>query len=178
MTAREFEALKGIARKGGVAHPAWMAARLGVSLEYVRLLCATLLRDDYVDVSEDGKYQLTVKGKLELHRRGVLNKWHPEDLELLPKEVRQKLAHELADEIKKEVSSTIGELVEGFPRGRRGIREAEEAGITISTDYAFPLESTRLEHSLGARAEKETKGKADEIDAATKAFERLGKKKE
>lgn len=179
MTSREFEALKGIARKRGAAHPSWIAARLGVSMEYVRLLCSTLLRDDYVDVTSEGLYILTARGKLELHRRGVLKniEWRPEDLELLPPEVRQKLAHELADEIKKEVGSTIGSLVEGLPRESRG-RAAKETGeIKIKTDYAFPLESERLEHTLGGRAEKERKGKAEGIDAAAKALKKFGKKK-
>lgn len=170
MTAREFETLKGIARKGGSAHPAWIAGRLGVSVDYVRLLCAALVRDDYVDVTPEGFYTLTAKGKRELFERGVIRDWQAEDLELLPPEVRQKLAHELADEIKKEVGSTIGELVERLPRKGR-------EDIQIRTDYVFPLESARLEHNLGARAEKEKTGKADKIEEAAKALKALGKKK-
>lgn len=178
MTAREFEALKGIARKGGAAHPAWIAARVGVSMEYVRTLCAALVRDDYVDVNPEGLYVLTPKGKLELHRRGVFKEWRPEDLELLPPEMRRTLAHELADEIKKEVGGAIGEMVEGLPRRGRGVSgEAEGQDIKIKTDYAFPLESARLEHNLGTRAEKERTGKADKIEEAAKALKALGKKK-
>lgn len=178
MTAREFETLKGIARKGGSAHPAWIAARLGVSVDYVRLLCAALVRDDYVDVTSEGLYTLTAKGKRELFERGVIKDWQAEDLELLPAGVRQKLAHELADEIKKEVGSTIGELVERLPRrGRGGGGPAGEEEIKIRTDYVFPLESARLEHNLGARAEKERTGKADKIEEAAKALKALGKKK-
>lgn len=176
MTSREFETLKGIARKGGSAHPSWIAARLGVSPEYVRLLCGALMREDYIDLTDGGLYQLTPKGKLMLHERGVL-KLALQDLELLPKEVRQRLAHELADEIKKEVGGAIGSLVEDLPRGRRrGMRE-EEGEIKIKTDYAFPAESARLEHTLGGRAEKEKSGKREKIDEAAKVLKKLGKKK-
>lgn len=178
MTAREFEALKGIARKGGAAHPAWIAARLGVSHDYVRMLCATLVREDYVDVNEAGLYVLTSKGKRELFARGVLKEWQAEDLELLPPEVRKTLAHELADEIKKEVGGAIGDLVAGLPRGRRGAGGAEGEEIKMRTDYAFPLASARLEHNLGTRAEKERTGKADKIEEAAKAFAKLGKEKQ
>lgn len=179
MTAREFEALKGIARKGGTAHPAWIAARLGVSNDYVRMLGATLMREDYVDVTEEGLYVLTAKGKRELFARGVLKEWQAEDLELLPPEVRRTLAHELADEIKKEVGGAIGDLVAGLPRGRRGAVSGMEGDeIKIGTDYSFlPSEGTQLEHNLGTRAEKEQTGKADIIEEAARALRRLGKNK-
>lgn len=178
MTTREFETLKGIARKGSAAHPAWIAARLGVSNDYARLLCATLVREDYVDVTEAGLYALTPKGKRELFARGVLKEWRPEDLEMLPSEARKMFAHELADEIKKEIGGAIGEMVEGLPRGRRGAGGGMEGdGIKIKTDYVFPLTSARLEHNLGTRPEKERTGKADKIEEAAKAFEKLEKKK-
>ncbi len=178
MTAREFEALKGIARKGAAAHPAWLAVRLGVSVQYVRVLCATLVREDYADVTPDGLYTLSAKGRRELFARGVFKQWEGEALELLPPEVRQKLAHELADEIKKEVGSTVQDFVERLPRRARGVGEpAEEAEIQIRTDYSFlPPEGARLEHTLGTRAEKECTGRADKIEEAAKAFRRLGKK--
>lgn len=174
MTAREYEALKGIARGGGTASAAWIAVRLGVSPEYVRMLCAALVRDDLVDVTPKGRYTLTPRGKRALYERGVLTRWHPEELELLPPDVRKKLARELADEIKKEVGGAIGSLVGERSRERSAATGKE--GVTIRTDYTFPAEVVALEHTLGDRAEREVTTRADRIDEATRTLEEVSRR--
>lgn len=174
MTAREYEALRGIARRGGTTSAAQIAGRIGVSREYVRVLCATLVRDDLVDVTPEGRYTLTPRGKRALYERGVLTRWHPEELELLPPDVRKKLAHELADEIKKEVGGAIGSLV--GERSRKGAVTVGREGITIRSDYTFPHEDVALEHTLGDRAEREVTTRADRIDEATRTLEEVSRR--
>lgn len=174
MTAREFEALRGIARKGGAVSVAWIAARLGVSSEYVRMLCAALVRDDVVDVTPEGCYVLTPRGKRALHERGVRMGWSPEELEILPPEVRKQLAHELADAIKQEVGGALGSLVGALPRERA--EAARAAGVAIRTDYTFPQETVALEHTLEDRAEREVTAHADRIEEAAEALGRIGRK--
>lgn len=174
MTAREYEALRGIARRGGTASAAQVAARIGVSREYVRVLCASLMRDDFVDVTPEGRYTLTPRGKRALYERGGRTRWHPEELELLPPDVRKKLAHELADEIKKEVGGAIGSLV--GERSREGAVTVRREGITIRSDYTFPHEDVALEHTLGDRAEREVTTRADRIDEATRTLEEVSRR--
>lgn len=173
MTARELEALLGIVWHGGTAHPAQLVAKLGITLTYARLLCAALLRQDYVEAVAGDRYQITGKGRRTLtgHRMPEGGDW---GLDLFPPAVRQQLARELADEFKKEVAGTIGAMAGALPgrwggAGEEGAREP----IRIRTDYAFPTERVRLEHTLGERAEKETTGDAGAVERAAQALERF-----
>ena len=61
----ELELLKIIRDEGGEANLGVVAHKLGSSwgLDYVRLVCNSLGRADYIDVLSSGKLRITAKGK-------------------------------------------------------------------------------------------------------------------
>ena len=67
----ELEVLKIIRDEGGETNPHVVARKLGSSWEpdYVRLICNSLGRADYIDVLSSGKLRITAKGKAAVERK-------------------------------------------------------------------------------------------------------------
>jgi len=66
----ELEVLKIIGGEGDETTPQVVARKLGSQwgLDYVRLLCDSLGRADYIDVLSSGKLRITAKGKAAVGR--------------------------------------------------------------------------------------------------------------
>jgi len=60
----ELQILRIIRGEGGETTPGLVSRKLGSSwgIDYIRLLCNSLGRDDYIDVLKSGKLIITAKG--------------------------------------------------------------------------------------------------------------------
>ena len=67
----ELEVLKILRDEGGETNLRVVAHKLGSSwgLDYVRLICNSLGRADYIDVLSSGKLRITAKGKTAVERK-------------------------------------------------------------------------------------------------------------
>lgn len=74
----EMKALKIIAEEGGSTVFAVISRKMGIEYSYARLLCMSLGKADYIDITPDGKCKITSKGEKELEKKGLyygLNAW-------------------------------------------------------------------------------------------------------
>ncbi|MDA2936940.1 hypothetical protein MYX75_01580 [Acidobacteria bacterium AH-259-A15] len=64
----EMKALKIIAEKGGETNFGVISRRMRVNHDYARLLCMSLGRADYIDITPGGRCKITSKGEKELDK--------------------------------------------------------------------------------------------------------------
>ncbi|MDI6889679.1 MAG: hypothetical protein QMC83_01890 [Thermodesulfovibrionales bacterium] len=62
-TGSELRALKIINEEGGEIPVQVVSRRMGIEITYARLLCTSLARADYIDLSAAGMCRITAKGK-------------------------------------------------------------------------------------------------------------------
>lgn len=66
----EMKALQIIAEAGGNTNFGTVSRNMGVAYDYARLLCMSLGRADYIDITPGGRCQITPKGEKELEKKG------------------------------------------------------------------------------------------------------------
>lgn len=66
----EMKALQIIAEEGGNTNFGVVSRKMGVEYAYARLLCVSLGRADYIDITPGGRCQITPKGEKELEKKG------------------------------------------------------------------------------------------------------------
>lgn len=66
----ESEILKTINEAGGETTPLYVSRKMGSAwgTDYIRMLCKSLGRDDYIDVLSTGRLRITAKGKASLKK--------------------------------------------------------------------------------------------------------------
>jgi len=68
----EMKALKVIAEEGGSTVFVVVSRKMGVSTDYARLLCMSLGKTDYIDITPEGRCKITSKGEKELEKKGFI----------------------------------------------------------------------------------------------------------
>jgi len=68
----EMEALQIIAEEGGETNFGVVSRKLGREVDYARLLCMSLARADYIDITPSGRCKITPKGEKELEKKGFV----------------------------------------------------------------------------------------------------------
>jgi len=66
----EMKALQIIAEEGGETNFAVVSRKMGREVDYARLLCMSLGRADYIDITPGGRCKITHKGEKELEKKG------------------------------------------------------------------------------------------------------------
>jgi len=66
----EMEALRIIAEEGGNTNFGVVSRKIGREVAYARLLCMSLARADYIDITPGGRCKITRKGEKELEKKG------------------------------------------------------------------------------------------------------------
>ena len=66
----EMEALRIIGQEGGETNFGVVSRKLGREVDYARLLCMSLARADYIDITPGGRCKITPKGEKELEKKG------------------------------------------------------------------------------------------------------------
>ncbi len=66
----EMEALRIIGEEGGETNFGVVSRRIGREVDYARLLCMSLARADYIDITPGGRCKITRKGEKELEKKG------------------------------------------------------------------------------------------------------------
>ncbi|MDA2925977.1 hypothetical protein MYX78_01895 [Acidobacteria bacterium AH-259-G07] len=66
----EMKALKIIAEKGGETNFGVISRRMRVNYDYAQLLCMSLGKADYIDITPSGRCKITPKGEKELDKIG------------------------------------------------------------------------------------------------------------
>lgn len=66
----EMKTLQIIAEEGGNTNFGVVSRKMGVEYGYARLLCMSLGRADYIDITPGGRCKITPKGKKELQKKG------------------------------------------------------------------------------------------------------------
>ena len=69
----EMKALQIIAEEGGNTNFGVVSRKMGVEYDYARLLCMSLGRTDYIDITPAGRCKLTPKGEKELEKKGYVS---------------------------------------------------------------------------------------------------------
>ena len=64
----EMKALKIIADEDGETNFGVISGRMRIGYDYARLLCMSLGREDYIDITPNGRCKITPKGEKELER--------------------------------------------------------------------------------------------------------------
>ena len=67
----EIQALQVIAEAGGETNFAVVSRKIGREVDYARLLCMSLGRADYIDITPGGRCKITHKGEKELEKKGL-----------------------------------------------------------------------------------------------------------
>lgn len=68
----EMKALQIIAEEGGDTNFGIVSRKMGVEYDYARLLCMSLARADYIDITPGGRCKITSKGEKELEKKGFV----------------------------------------------------------------------------------------------------------
>lgn len=68
----EMKALRIIAEEGGSTNFAVVSRKTGVEYSYARLLCMSLGKADYIDITPQGRCKITSKGEKELEKKGFI----------------------------------------------------------------------------------------------------------
>jgi len=68
----EMKALQIIAEKGGDTNFGVVSGKMGVGYDYARLLCMSLGRADYINITPQGRCKITPKGEKELEKKGYV----------------------------------------------------------------------------------------------------------
>ncbi len=71
--ASELDALKVISEKGGETVFQVVSQRLKIEYDYARLLCTSLGKADYIDITAEGLCKITPKGEQALEERGIVS---------------------------------------------------------------------------------------------------------
>lgn len=66
----EMKALRIIAEEGGETNFAVVSRKMGREVDYARLLCMSLGRADYIDITPGGRCKIAPKGEKELQKKG------------------------------------------------------------------------------------------------------------
>ena len=66
----EMQALQIIGEEGGETNFGVVSRKLGREVDYARLLCMSLARADYIDITPGGRCKITPKGEKELEKKG------------------------------------------------------------------------------------------------------------
>ena len=66
----EMQALRIIGEEGGETNFGVVSRRMGREVDYARLLCMSLARADYIDITPGGRCKITRKGEKELEKKG------------------------------------------------------------------------------------------------------------
>ena len=69
----EMKALKIIAEEGGNTIFAVVSRKMGVSTDYARLLCVSLGKADYIDITPEGRCKIVSRGEKELEKKGFIS---------------------------------------------------------------------------------------------------------
>ena len=69
----EMKALGIIAEEGGNTNFGVVSRKMGVEFAYARLLCMSLGRADYIDITPGGRCKITLKGEKELEKKGYVS---------------------------------------------------------------------------------------------------------
>lgn len=69
----ESEALEAVEGKGGLSNAQFVAKKLKMNVDYVRMVLTSLAERDYLDLTAKGIYRLTSKGRQEIDRRRRLS---------------------------------------------------------------------------------------------------------
>lgn len=77
----ELEALQKIAERGGRIDYRALAAELGFGSHYMSVICRALGKADYIDFKASGICALTLKGREELRRKGLLEEEEIKNME-------------------------------------------------------------------------------------------------
>ncbi len=66
----EMKTLQIIAEEGGETNFGVVSRRMGREVDYARLLCMSLARADYIDITPGGRCKIAPKGEKELQKKG------------------------------------------------------------------------------------------------------------
>lgn len=69
----EFDVLKIIARQGGETNFGTISSAMRLGYDYVRCICMSLARRDFIDITVKGTCKITTKGERELEKKGYIS---------------------------------------------------------------------------------------------------------
>ena len=117
----ELEALEKIGEKGGKIDYRALAGELGFGSHYMSVICRALGNADYIDFLGSGMCALTLKGREELRRKGLLT-------EEIEKKLKEKELKDAFGQILPELRRNPGEekKVGGSSTRKTKIKSAEE----------------------------------------------------